>query len=132
MMDLWIEPVSAETVESGLSQPFLLMHSAGWVDLSAPSPNFIQIGELIENSSGEVTEFRIEGTTHHDFTALPLLTPLADEIGLKGPIDGDTGLGLINYYSVSFFDQVLLGADEGLLDEANSPFEEAQFGLRDK
>ncbi|MBN2044270.1 MAG: hypothetical protein JW757_04545 [Anaerolineales bacterium] len=130
MMDLWVEPVSDEVVTAGLTQPSLLMHSAGWVDLENPSINFLRIGELAAASSGEVTEFRIEGTEHYDFTSVPLFTPLAAAIGLKGPIPGDSGLALINYYSAAFFNQYLRGEDQGLLEAENSPFEAAQFGLR--
>jgi predicted dienelactone hydrolase len=130
MMDLWVEPVSQSVVETGLSQPYLMLHSAAWADPAEPRENFIQLGELIAASSGEVVEITISGTEHHDFTSLPLLTPLASAIGLKGPIDGDTGLALINYYTVAFFDQYLRGVDQGLLEAENAPFEEAEFGLR--
>ncbi len=130
MMDLWIEPVSDEVVSGGLNQPFLLMHSAEWADQEAHKNNFLRVGELINASDGEVTEFRIAGTTHHDFTSTPLLTPLASRIGLKGPIPAERGLALINTYTVAFFDQILLGKDEGLLLPESAPFEEAQFGIR--
>ncbi len=130
MMDLWVEPVSDQVVADGLSQPYLLMHSADWVNLNDPSPNFLRDGALIAASSGPVIEFRIEGTQHHDFTSLPLLTPLAGTIGLKGPIPGDSGLKLINYYSAAFFDQFLKGIDNGNLAPENAPDEAIQFGLR--
>jgi predicted dienelactone hydrolase len=127
MMDLWVEPVSDAVVEAGLSQPFMLLHSAAWVDLEEHSENYQRDVSLIEASSGEVIEIRIAGTEHHDFSSLPLLTPLAHALGLKGPIEGDRGLQLINYFSVAFFDQYLLGVDEGLLAEDISPFVEAEF-----
>jgi hypothetical protein len=127
MMDLWVEPVSDEIVTGGLTQPTLLMHSADWVDLDNPSRNFLWIGELVGASNGEVTEFRIKGTEHYDFTSVPLFTPLANAIGLKGPIPGNSGLELINFYTVAFFDQYLRGDDQGLLLSENSQFEAAQF-----
>jgi hypothetical protein len=130
MMDLWVEPVSSEVIRTGLSQPFLLMHSAAWANLSEPSTNFLRIGKLVQASSGEVIEFRIEGTEHHDFSSLPMLTPLANAIGLKGPIPGTRGLALVNDYSVAFFNQTLKGIDQGLLEPENSLYPEAQFGLR--
>jgi len=130
MMDLWAEPLSDYVITQGLLQPFLLMHSAGWTDLDDPSPNLLRIGELVSASSGEMTEFRIAGTEHYDFSILPLLSPLAGALGLKGPIPGGSGLVLINYYTVAFFDQYLRGEDQGLLLPANSPFEAAQFNLR--
>lgn len=130
MMDLWAVPVSDLVITEGLYQPYLLMHSAGWADPDAPSPNFLRVGKLTANSSGEVTEFLIVGTEHHDFSLLPMISPLAGALGLKGPIPGDSGLELINHYSLAFFDQYLRGEDQGLLLPENSPFEAAQFDLR--
>jgi hypothetical protein len=127
MMDLWIEPVSSEVITRGLSQPFLLFHSATWADQDNHSNNFSLIGDLVDASQGEGIEIRIEGTEHYDFTSLPLLTPLASAIGLKGPIPGDSGLALINYYTMAFFNQSLLGMDENLLLPEKSPFEAADF-----
>ena len=126
-MDLWVEPVSGSVVNAGLSQPTLMLHSAAWADVGYRSENFAMLGDLSAASSGEVTEIRIDGTEHHDFSILPLLTPLAHTLGFKGPIEGDTGLALINYYSLAFFNQVLLGLDQGLLVEENAPYAEAQF-----
>jgi hypothetical protein len=130
MMDLWIKPVADQVVAAGLTQPSLLMHSAEWVDQIEHQENFSRIGELLAESSGEVTEFKIKGTAHYDFTSVPLFTTLAGYLGLKGSIPGDSGLALINYYTVAFFNQYLKGDDQGLLDAENSPFEAAQFGLR--
>jgi hypothetical protein len=108
----------------------MLMHSAGWVDLDDPSPNFLRIGELVSVSSSDVIEFRIEGTEHHDFSSLPMLTLLAGTIGLKGPIPGGRGLTLINAYTVAFFDQYLRGVDQDLLKGENALYPEVQFDLR--
>ncbi|MEJ2485636.1 MAG: hypothetical protein P8Y68_07865 [Anaerolineales bacterium] len=127
MMDLWVEPVSSSVVSAGISQPFLLMHSAAWSDTTEPNRNFSQIGELVEASSGDVTEFIIAETMHHDFTSLPLLTPLAGNIGLRGTIPGERVLDLINDYTLAFFNQYLLGMDQGLLLPENAPYSEAQF-----
>ena len=85
---------------------------------------------MLQASSGDVIEFRIEGTMHHDFSSLPLLTPLASSIGLKGPISGNRVLQLINSYTVAFFDQYLLGIDQEILEPQKSPYAEVQFDLR--
>ena len=130
MMDLWAEPVSASIISAGLSQPYLLMHSEAWANVAEPSPNFQRIGELVQASSGEGFEFLIEGTQHWDFTSLPMLSPLAISLGLKGPIPGIRGLEIIDAYTLAFFNQALLGQEEALLGSANSPFPEVQFGLR--
>jgi len=130
MMDLWAEPVSASVISAGLSQPYLLMHSASWVNVDDPSRNFQRIGELVQASSGEGIEFVIEGTQHWDFTSLPMLSPLASSLGLKGPIPGIRGLEIIDAYTLAFFNHELLGLEEELLEQEGSPFPEVQFGLR--
>ncbi len=130
MMDLWVEPVSDVVVSSGLTQPILLMHSAAWADLDDPGRNFLRVGELVRTSAGEVIEFRIEGTEHHDFSSLPLLTPIASGIGLKGPIPGERVLALVNDYTLSFFDRYLLGIEREMLEPENTPYPEVQFDLR--
>jgi hypothetical protein len=107
------------------------MHSAAWADLDEPGRNFLRVGELVGASSGEVTEFRIKGTEHHDFSSLPMLTPIASGIGLKGPISGERVLSLINDYTVAFFDQYLLGEETDLLETDNLPYPEVQFSLRE-
>jgi len=130
MMDLWAEPVSASVISAGLSQPYLLMHSEAWVNLDDPSRNFLKIGELVQASTGDRFEFMIEGTKHWDFTSLPMLSPLTSSLGLKGPIPGIRGLEIIDAYTLAFFNQVLLGQEEQLLEAGPSPFIEVQFGLR--
>lgn len=130
MMDLWAEPVSASVISAGLSQPYLLMHSEAWVNVDDPSRNYLRIGELVQASSGEEFEFVIAGTKHWDFTSLPMLSPLASSMGLKGPIPGIRGLEIIDAYTLAFFNQVLLGQEEELLQSATSPYSEVQFGLR--
>jgi hypothetical protein len=106
------------------------MHSEAWVNVDDPSRNYLRIGELVQASSGEEFEFVIAGTKHWDFTSLPMLSPLASSMGLKGPIPGIRGLEIIDAYTLAFFNQVLLGQEEELLQSATSPYSEVQFGLR--
>lgn len=126
-MDLWIEPVSSEVVLAGISQPYLYLHSDSWATESSHNNNYSRIGELVGASQGDGTEIKIKGTEHYDFTSIPLFTPLASAIDLKGPIPGDTGLRLINYYSMAFFDHALRGGGDDLLRPESSPFEYAEF-----
>ncbi|MFN2146082.1 MAG: alpha/beta hydrolase family protein [Anaerolineales bacterium] len=126
-MDLWIEPVSSEVVSAGLTQPYLFLHSDTWATESSHNNNYSLIGELVANSQVKGTEIMIKGTQHYDFTSIPLFTPLASAIGLKGPIPGDSGLRLINYYSVAFFDHALRGSGDDPLKSENSPSDYAEF-----
>ncbi len=123
-MDLWGEPVSDDVILAGLTQPFMLMHS-DW----GSTENHARVRTLVDASSAEVIEFTIRGTKHYDFSSLPLLSPLAASIGLKGPIEGDLGLEIINACSVHFFDQALRG-DATDWDALNAQYPDVLFGFR--
>ena len=56
----------------------------------------------------------IDGTSHYDFADLPLLSPLAPQLGLKGPINGKRVTTIINDYLLSFFDMTLKGETTSL------------------
>jgi len=125
-MDLWGEPVSDDVIAGGLSQPIMLMHSEVW----GSAENHARVRTLVDASTGEVLEFTIRNTTHYDFSSLPLLSPLASSIGLKGPIEGDLGLEIINTYSVNFFDEYLRGNTTTDWAALNAQYPDVLFGVR--
>ena len=125
-MDLWGEPVSDDVIAGGLSQPIMLMHSEVW----GADENHQRVRTLVDASTGEVIEFTIRDTTHYDFSSLPLLSPLASSIGLKGPIEGDLGLEIINTYSVNFFDEYLRGDAATDWVALNAQYPDVLFGVR--
>jgi hypothetical protein len=69
----------------------------------------------------------IDGTTHYDFSDLPLLSPLAPRLGLKGPINGKYVNALINDYLLSFFDMTLRNKAVNLFDGQNRKYIEVKF-----
>ena len=69
----------------------------------------------------------IEGTAHYDFTDMPLFTPLAPQLGLKGPINGKRVTLIINDYLLSFFDLTLKGQPSDLFDNNSNKYEEVIF-----
>ena len=62
---------------------------------------------FLVNTTGTLGINSITGTAHLDFCDLPLLSPLAPLIGLKGPISGSRVTEILNSYLVAFFDQTL-------------------------
>jgi predicted dienelactone hydrolase len=105
-MDPWLGPVPESVISAGLRQPYLAMMSEDW---SSPE-NDARLDTLLAAGSGDSGKMTIAGTSHYDFTMLPLLTPLAPALGLKGPIDGARGMQIITDSLVAFFDQHLKGA----------------------
>ena len=107
-MDPWVGPVPRPVLDAGLRQPFLAMMSQTW---SNPD-NSALLDTLLAAGTGDQMTMTIAGTSHYDFTMLPLLTPLAPALGLKGPIDGQRGMQIITDHLVAFFDHYLKGVGE--------------------
>ncbi|TFG48875.1 MAG: hypothetical protein E4H33_03380 [Anaerolineales bacterium] len=129
-MDLWAEPLSPEILELSLGQPALIMHSENWDSLDTPDWNYGLIGTLVEKAGDDLFEMTIKGTKHYDFSSLPLLSPLTVNLGLKGPINGDLVLEIINAESVAFFDRYLKGDETVNLEHLSQAYPEVFWGMR--
>ena len=125
-MDAWLEPVPAAVRAGGLAQPFLFMRSETW----AAGPDEPLLNTLVAAGQAEAYRVMIRGTKHYDFTLLPLLTPLAPALGLKGPIEGRRGMSIITSYLLAFFDHTLKGVTEPLLEGPAPAYPEAVFDRR--
>lgn len=122
--DPFMRPVSQPVLENGLSQPSFFLFSQTWADLTDSRNNqlFAPFFSKLTATYGAVY---IEGTDHYDFSDLPLLSPLAPQLGLKGPINGKRVTLIINDYLLSFFDATLNGAPADLFENP-SPYEEVK------
>ncbi len=125
-MDAWLEPVSDDVIAASLSQPFLFMNSELW----ATGDNQPVLDELLAGLTQTGYRMTIRGTRHYDFTLLPLLTPLAPALKLKGPIEGQRGMQIITDYLLAFFDKHLKGESEPLLDGPSAAYPEVIFERR--
>jgi len=107
-MDPFMRPVSYEVIDSGVAQPSFFMFSQEWAgDLDSRNNElFNRFYPHVEQSFGVIA---IDGTAHYDFADLPLLTPLAPQLGLKGPINGKLVTTIVNDYLLSFFNATLKG-----------------------
>jgi hypothetical protein len=126
VMDAWLMPVSRDALEKGLEQPFMFLWSEDW----GSNENKGRFGELFGKFRDDVFNLEIEGTRHYDFSDLPLLSPLSPWFGLKGPIDGELVLMIINDYAVAFFDEYLIGEETDLLDGPYPDYPEVTFEKR--
>jgi len=125
-MDPFMRPVSREVLENGLPQPSFFMFSQRWAD-DVDSRNNQLFHRFILNTPQILGVIYIEGTAHYDFSDLPLLSPLAPRLGLKGPINGKRVTGIINDYLLSFFDETLKGIPMDLFEEQNQKYNEVRF-----
>ena len=120
-LDAWMAPVSPEARTRGVRQPFLFIFSELW----STDKNKKLSSELLSHSAA-AQSLVILGTDHYDFTDLPLLTPLAAQLKLKGPLEGRRVLQITNTYVRAFFDQTLKGIPAPLLDGPSADFPEVK------
>ncbi len=105
-MDPFMRPVSYEVIDGGVTQPSFFMFSQVWAD-ETDSRNNELFNRFYPNIKQPLGVVKIEGTAHYDFTDLPLLSPLAPQLGLKGPINGKLVTTIVNDYLLSFFNATL-------------------------
>lgn len=125
-MDPFMRPVSFEVLDKGITQPSFFMFSQRWAD-DVDSRN----NELFNRFYPNVKKLRgvisINGTAHYDFTDLPLLSPLAPQLGLKGPINGKQVTRIVDDYLLSFFDMTLKGESASLFDGQSKKYSEVRI-----
>jgi pimeloyl-ACP methyl ester carboxylesterase len=125
-MDPFMRPVSLEVLAHGVTQPAFFMFSQRWAD-ERDSRNNLLFHKFIPNLPETLGVITIQGTTHYDFSDLPLLSPLAPQLGLKGPIDGKRVTGIVNDYLLSFFDRTLRGVPTDLFPGQIQKYNEVRF-----
>jgi hypothetical protein len=122
-MDVWMTPVSEATLDGGVPQPFLFLFSEQW----PTAKNQALFDRLRRQSNPADRTITILGTDHYDFSDLPALSPLAPQLGLKGPIPGMRVQRIINAYSLAFFDQALKGELSLLMASPSPAYPEVRF-----
>ncbi len=122
-MDPYMKPVSQAVLERGLAVPALHLFSESW----ASAGNQEAFSTFAQHADDDSWTGSIAGTAHYDFTDLPLLTPLAATIGLKGPIAGPRVVKIIDAYTLAFFDYALRGEQSELIPGLAAPFSELEL-----
>jgi len=125
-MDPFMRPVSAQVIENGLPQPAFFMFSQGWADDVDSRNNYLfnQFHSSVNDGFGAIV---INGTRHYDFSDLPLLSPIAPQLGLKGPLKGTRVVEIINAYLLEFFETTLKGNPSRLFDGKFANFPEVKL-----
>ena len=111
-MDPWVEYLPDRTLAVSATKPAMFLRSAEWDDL----PNDAILRGIAERSEATTYWIGIDGSGHNDFLMFPLFSPLADEIGLRGPIGAGRIIPIINQYLVGFFDVFLLDTGPASID----------------
>lgn len=122
--DPFMRPVSYEVIEHGVTQPSFFMFSQSWAD-KVDSRNNELFNEFYPRVTKALGAVFIEGTAHYDFSDLPLLSPLAPQLGLKGPINGKRVTEINDDYLLNFFDATLKSGSKNLFKNP-SPYPEVK------
>jgi len=125
-LDPFMRPVSLEVLQNGVSQPSFFMFSQVWVD-DRDSRNNQLFYPFYDKSAQPISAVSIDGTRHYDFTDLPMLSPIAPQLGLKGAISGRQMVKIMNTYLLAFFDQTLKGKPSALLKSHSPEFPEVKI-----
>ena len=130
-----------EVVEFGLQQPtmwitrdaetmrFERRRSGGWPE-SEIVDHQTTMRAAFENLRGESYFVQVPGMFHLNLTDVPLWSPLASWLGITGPLDGRRVYGIVNAYSLAFFDRHLKGRPAALLEESATLFPEVLLEMR--
>ena len=111
-MDAWVEPLPDKVIKIEATRPSLYMRSDKW---RGDENDAILMG-IAGRSQVVSYVLGIEGAHHNDFVITPLFSPLAAQLGLKGPIPAGRVLPIIDNYLLGFFDVFLLGTGPAALD----------------
>ncbi|HSJ88195.1 MAG TPA: hypothetical protein VK909_13365, partial [Anaerolineales bacterium] len=124
--DPFLRPVSEEILQRGVTQPALFMFSQRWHD-DTESLNNRQFKPFFENAKQPLGAVYIEGAAHYDFSDLPRLSPLAPQLGLKGPINGKRVTTIVDNYLLAFFDMTLKGNVSDLFKSTYVKYPEVKY-----
>jgi len=125
-MDPFMTPVSEQVLDNGITQPAFFMFSQAWVD-DVDSINNRRFSQFMQNVDPSTRTIGIQGTRHYDFSDLPMLSPIAPQLGLKGPLNGERVVEIVNNYLIDFFSLTLKGQPTNIFSVDNVEFDEVQF-----
>jgi len=131
-------PMTTVTVKEGLAKPVLWItrdakymrlereKSGGWSkeEISAHQDSMRAVYNSLKADGYFV---QIPNTFHSNFCDISSWSPLYRMLGLTGPIDSQYAHGIINAYSVAFFDRYLKGDSPALLNGPATQFPEVVF-----
>ena len=133
--------MSIDVVKAGLAQPGMWItrdaasmrlerqRAGGWPDAEIEAHQS-SMRAVYEGLSGDGYFVRVPGMFHSNFTDIARWTPLFRVLGLAGPIDEQRAHGIVNAYSLAFFDRHLLGRPAPLLNTTARQYPEVLFESR--
>ena len=131
----------ADVITAGLQQPSMWItrdtasmrlerqRSGGWSEAEIDAHQ-TSMRAVYEGLTGAGYFVRVPGMFHSNFTDIPIWTPLATQLGIAGPLDGQRAHEIVNGYSLAFFERHLMDRPGKLLDGSSPQYPEAIFESR--
>jgi hypothetical protein len=114
-LDPWVEPIPDRVIAVSATKPALYMRSDEW----RGNENDAILRGISERSTETTYWVGVEGASHNDFVAAPLLSPFSARFGFTGPIPAGRVIPIIDRYLVGFFDVYLLETGSAALDTSS-------------
>ena len=102
-MDAWVEPIYDAEIEKGLDIPALFLRSQSW----EVGPNNKNLLKLVDENLDNTRLYRIDKTTHYDFSMAYMYSPLTKHLGWTGELEGDYLVSILKSTMTDFFEQTL-------------------------
>jgi predicted dienelactone hydrolase len=131
----------ADVVREGLQQPAMWItrdaetmrlerrRAGGWAERDI-SEHLDTMRAVFESLPGAGYYVEVPGIFHLDMTDAPLLSPLAPELGIAGPIGAERAHAIVNACTLAFFDRHLRDRPAPLLDGPSAQFPDVRIETR--
>lgn len=116
-LDPWVESLPDRVLATTATRPMLFLRSDPWRGVT----NDAVLRGVADRSQTLTYWVDVLGADHADLIATPLFSPVADRLGMRGPIDGRRMVGITHRYLTGFFDRFLLDTGSAALDTADFP-----------
>jgi predicted dienelactone hydrolase len=132
----------ADVVHDGLRQPSMwITHDAatmrlersqagGWSEYDITQTLTSMRAVFVAGPPGQGYYVQVPGMFQVNFTDTPLHSPVARQMGFAGPIDARRGQGIVDAYSLAFFDRYLADRPSDLLAGPSPRFPDALVEVR--
>ncbi len=119
----WVGPLPDRVAAEPTSLPMMFMRS----EEAVGTANDGRLRGLAERSEGTAYWIGIAGTESNDFVMAPLFSPVAERLGMKGPIPAERIVPIIDRFLAGFFDHTLLDAGAAAIER--NPFPEVSLEI---
>ncbi|MBN2386193.1 MAG: hypothetical protein JXB85_04180 [Anaerolineales bacterium] len=122
-LDPYVIPVGQEVLEEGMRQPAFFIFSPAF----SSDENTARFEQMAAHMPDLLAVTTLTGTLHRDFSDLPMISPIAPQLGMSGSLNGARRTEIIDIYLLAFFELALNDRPTELFDGPSPDFPELRF-----